>query len=120
MASQIAAEHTQREHNLSHYLYLVAYIEKKAVTEYTGTESFLHKQIDMADPTFIPVYRAMTLTESVDERAEPVKDSGTGEESGAGAARHAGLENRIAALEGALQRTSLLLQQSLERDRSTS
>ena len=115
-----AAEHTQREHNLSHYLYLIAYIEKKPVTEYTGTESLLHEQIDMGDPTFIPVYRAMTLTESTDKKDVEMKESVAGEKSDAGGARHADLENRIAVLEGALQRTSMLLQQSLVRDRPTS
>jgi len=55
------SHHIESEHNMWHYIYLMAYIAEKEPTEFTGLESYIAGCIEAQECSFFPVRRAMAL-----------------------------------------------------------
>ncbi|EGR30289.1 MIR domain protein [Ichthyophthirius multifiliis] len=56
-------QHIKNEHYLWNYIYYLAYLEDKEVTEYSGIESYVYFKLQNKDFTWFPIQRAAVLVD---------------------------------------------------------
>jgi len=53
--------HWKNDHNIWSYLFYIAYLKEKDVTEYTGIESYVHQQLLLGEINWLPINKALSL-----------------------------------------------------------
>ena len=99
------SQHVKLEHNVWHYVFLMAYLERKEATELTGLESHVVECMGRKDPMgFLPIHRALAV-----QGQGPL---GLSHDSAGGQA--AGVEGILAGLNGLPSQELRVLQQKID------